>query len=216
MVASAEADDSGDGTATDVSSGGSPPSSDCTLPSCLERSPPIKGVTRQFREISTPTTGSGGGSTAVHMTNRSLRKLNPAYQHGTRAVPFAPGREGPAMADFFAEPLSLDFWKLRKSFVRTRSSALLICPRWIGILIKKVTGSVARPLSPSQRLCLIVTTLLLMPLARPLQWFRAEGKRCSSTPCACQSSGAMFFTRLLDTRPGVDTLDLSHPKYRAE
>lgn len=146
-------------------------------------------MTRQFREISTPTTGSGGGSTAVHMTNRSLRKLNPAYQHGTRAVPFAPGREGPAMADFFAEPLSLDFWKLRKSFVRTRSSALLICPRWIGILIKKVTGSVARPLSPSQRLCLIVTTLLLMPLARPLQWFRAEGKRCSSTPCACQSRG---------------------------
>jgi hypothetical protein len=158
----------------------------------MERSPPIKGVTRQFREISTPTTGSGGGSTAVHMTNRSLRKLNPAYQHGTSAVPFAPGREGPAMADFFAEPLSLDFWKLRKSFVRTRSSALLVCPRCIGILIKKVTGSVASRLSPSQRVCLVVGTLLLIPLARPLQWFRAEGRRCASTLCACQSWGSVL------------------------
>ena len=158
----------------------------------MERSPPIKGVTRPFREISTSTTGRGGGSTAVHMTNRSLRKLKPAYQHGTRTVLFPPGREGPAMADFFAEQQTLDFWKLRKSFVRTRSSALLICPRCIGVLIKKVTGSVARRLSPSQGICLVVATLLLIPLARPLQRFRAEGRRCSSTPCACQSRGSVL------------------------
>jgi hypothetical protein len=150
------------------------------------------GVTRQFREISTPSTGGGGSSTAVHMTNRSLRKLNPANHHGTRAVFLVPGREGPAMADFFAEPQTLDFWKLRKSFVRTRSSALQICPRCIGILIKKVTGSVARPLSPSQRICLVVGTLVLIPLARPLQWFLAEGRRCASTLCAWQSLGSVL------------------------
>lgn len=47
--ASAEADNSGDGTATDVSSGGSPPSSDSAMPCCMERSPPVKGVTLPFR-----------------------------------------------------------------------------------------------------------------------------------------------------------------------
>ncbi len=91
-----------------------------------------------------------------------------------------PGRAGPAFADFSVEPFPLDFWKLEKSFVRTRPTPLLVYPSCIKSFIKRARNRIPRPLSHRHR-CTYLTfiALLLTPSPTLSDYIATDAKRCS-------------------------------------
>lgn len=91
-----------------------------------------------------------------------------------------PGRAGPAFADFFVQPFPLDFWKLEKSFARTRPTPLLVYPSFIKSFIKGVRNRIPRPLSQRHR-CTYLTfiALLLIPSPTLSDSIVTDAKRCS-------------------------------------
>jgi len=127
----------------------------------------------------------GAGSSmcllALHKAKRSRR----SHGGGTRFVVLGPGRAGPALTDFWAEPLPLDYWKLKKSFDRTRASSPILYSRYIAPVLRRVLTSATRPLSScGQYTCLTVVTLLLIPFPIPSEAIQADARRCSSSHCA--------------------------------
>lgn len=122
--------------------------------------------------------------TTLRTNTKSPGRLHREYLRKKRFAFSGPGREVPALADFCVEPQLLEFWKLKKSFARTRASNFIIY--WGGIerAIKTIRHSAVRPLSPRQRyVCLTVVALLLIPLPNPLQSLREDARRWSSNRC---------------------------------
>jgi len=91
-----------------------------------------------------------------------------------------PGRAGPAFADFFVEPLPLDFWKLEKSFATTRATPLLVYPSCIKRFIKGVRNRIPRPRSQRHRSTYFTfIALLLTPSPTLSDSIATDAKRCS-------------------------------------
>lgn len=106
---------------------------------------------------------------------------------GIRLVRFGPGRAGPALGDFCVEPLPLDFWKLKRSYVQTTPPVLLICPHRFARFIKKLQGTVIDPLAPSRRhACLMVAILFTIPSATVSATEGRSGRGYALALCVCQ------------------------------
>jgi hypothetical protein len=89
----------------------------------------------------------------------------------------APGREGPAMSGFFVEPFPLDFWKLEKSFSRTRVSSPFY-PPWVRRFINNIRSL---PLSPYHRYaCYTIVAFLVIPSASLSESFNQDARNQST------------------------------------
>ncbi len=99
---------------------------------------------------------------------------------GSNVSARGPGRAGPAFADFCVQPFPLDFWKLEKSFERTRPTPLLVYPSCIKSFIKLARNRIPRPLSKRHR-CAYLTfmSLLLIPPPTLLDSIATDARRCS-------------------------------------
>ena len=101
--------------------------------------------------------------------------------YGSRAPALnrgAPGREGPAMSGFFVEPFPLDFWKLDKSFARTRVSSPFY-PPWIRRFVQNIKSL---PLSPYHRYtCYTIVAFLVIPSASLSESFNQDARKYSSS-----------------------------------
>jgi len=90
----------------------------------------------------------------------------------------APGRESPAMSGFFVEPFPLDFWKLEKSFARTRVSSPFY-PPWIRRFVQNIRSL---PLSPYHRYtCYTIVAFLVIPSASLSESFNQDARSYSSS-----------------------------------
>ena len=92
----------------------------------------------------------------------------------------APGREGPAMSGFFVEPFPLDFWKLEKSFAKTRVSSPFY-PPWVRRFVNNIR---CLPLSPYHRYtCYTIIAFLVIPSASLSESFNQDAKSHATNRC---------------------------------
>ena len=120
-----------------------------------------------------------------------------------RLVRFGPGRAGPALADFCVEPLPLDFWKLKRSNVRTPAPVLLICPHRFARFIKRLKGTATDPFVPSRRhACLLVAILFAIPSATVAAAEGRGGKDYTLALCVCQLDAGTIGTGLKQAPKG--------------
>jgi hypothetical protein len=111
-----------------------------------------------------------------------------------------PGRVGPAFAGLFVEPLTLDFWKLEKSFVLTPSSSPFPCPRAVKRLSNQVRGLSRQPFLPHHRHALLtVIAFLVIPASTPSASLSEDARRLCSTLCLCQVHGGLLVVAVVHT-----------------
>ncbi len=100
------------------------------------------------------------------------------YRPRTRVLDqTAPGREAPAMSCFFVEPFPLNFWKLEKSFARTRVSSLSYL-LWVRRFVRNLR---CLPLPPYHRYtCYTIVAFLAIPSASLSESFNQEARNQST------------------------------------
>lgn len=134
------------------------------------------------------------------MADNSVRKVHSICRRGIRVALVGPGRAGPAMADFWVEPQPLDFWNLKKTFVKTPPSDFFIGSQFIELFLRQVRGSDARQLSKRQSyVCLTAVVLLFIPFPNSSQFVSEDARRCSSTLCSCDLDSGVLIVAVVQT-----------------
>ncbi|MBI4963335.1 MAG: hypothetical protein HY913_08660 [Desulfomonile tiedjei] len=100
------------------------------------------------------------------------------------------------MSGFFVEPFPLDFWKLEKSFTRSRVFSPFY-PPWVRRFVNNIR---CLPLSPYHRYaCYTIVAFLVIPSASLSESFNQDAKSRSTKPCVCYVPEGFLIVAVLHT-----------------